>query len=108
MPRHAAKCANLARYFCGERPVDRYRMSGASAIGRAGRRGRSPDAKWSARSSTQQSWSAEQARRVVDEWKQSGVTVAEFARKRGLVPERLYLWRKRLPALMPRRRQSST
>ncbi len=40
-------------------------------------------------------WSEEQARRVIDEWKQSGDTIAEFSRKRGLVPERLYLWRKR-------------
>ncbi len=43
-------------------------------------------------------WNAAEARRVVDEWKQSGVTIAEFARKRGLVPERLYLWRKRFEA----------
>lgn len=32
---------------------------------------------------------------MIDEWKQSGDTIAEFSRKRGLVPERLYLWRKR-------------
>jgi transposase-like protein len=32
---------------------------------------------------------------MIDEWKQSGETIAEFSRKRGLVPERLYLWRKR-------------
>jgi transposase-like protein len=40
-------------------------------------------------------WNEQQARRVLDEWKQSGDTIAEFSRKRGLVPERLYLWRKR-------------
>jgi len=40
-------------------------------------------------------WNEEQVRRVLDEWKQSGDTIAEFSRKRGLVPERLYLWRKR-------------
>jgi transposase len=35
---------------------------------------------------------------VLEEWKQSGVTIAEFSRRRGLVPERLYLWRKRFTA----------
>jgi transposase-like protein len=40
-------------------------------------------------------WNADEARGVLAEWKQSGVTIAEFSRKRGLVPERLYLWRKR-------------
>jgi len=35
---------------------------------------------------------------VLEEWKQSGVTIAEFSRERGLVPERLYLWRKRFAA----------
>ena len=43
-------------------------------------------------------WNEGEARGVLDEWKQSGVTIAEFSRKRGLVPERLYLWRKRFAA----------
>lgn len=42
---------------------------------------------------------------MIDEWKQSGDTIAEFSRKRGLVPERLYLWRKRFaePTASPAR-----
>ena len=38
---------------------------------------------------------------MLEEWKQSGVTIAEFSRRRGLVPERLYLWRKRFAAEAP-------
>ena len=40
-------------------------------------------------------WNAEQGREVIKEWKRSGETIAVFSRKRGLVPERLYIWRKR-------------
>ena len=35
---------------------------------------------------------------MLEEWRESGVTIAEFSRRRGLVPERLYLWRKRFAA----------
>jgi hypothetical protein len=43
-------------------------------------------------------WNEEQAREVLEEWKRSGETLAVFSRKRGLVPERLYIWRKRFAA----------
>lgn len=35
---------------------------------------------------------------MIEEWRQSGATIAEFSRRRGLVPESLYLWRKRFAA----------
>lgn len=41
-------------------------------------------------------WTEQDARRVLEEWEKSGETVAEFARLRGLVPQRLFWWRKRL------------
>ena len=43
-------------------------------------------------------WNEEQAREVLEEWKRSGETLAAFSRKRGFVPERLYIWRKRFAA----------
>ena len=42
-------------------------------------------------------WTEDDARRVLDEWRQSGQTIAAFARKRHLSAPRLYWWRKRLP-----------
>jgi hypothetical protein len=41
-------------------------------------------------------WTEEDARFVLDHWRQSGDSLAEFARKRGLCAARLYWWRKRL------------
>jgi transposase-like protein len=41
-------------------------------------------------------WTEEDARQVLDEWRRSGDTLAAFARARGLVPERIAWWRKRL------------
>ena len=43
-------------------------------------------------------WNEEKAREVLEEWKRSGETIAVFSRKHGLVPERLYIWRKRFAA----------
>jgi hypothetical protein len=34
---------------------------------------------------------------VLDEWRQSGQTIATFARERHMSAPRLYWWRKRLP-----------
>jgi transposase-like protein len=41
-------------------------------------------------------WKPEDARRVLEEWKQSGGPLSEFARRYGIDPARLYWWRKRL------------
>lgn len=41
-------------------------------------------------------WSEEQARRLLAEQAASGETMTEFARGRGLWPQRLWRWKKRL------------
>jgi len=41
-------------------------------------------------------WSEEQARRLLAEQAASGETMTEFARRRGLWPQRLWRWKKRL------------
>jgi hypothetical protein len=41
-------------------------------------------------------WTETDARVVLDQWRQSGDSLAEFARKRGVSAARLYWWRKRL------------
>ncbi len=41
-------------------------------------------------------WTAEDARQILDEWARSGKTLHAFARRRGLVPQRLWWWQKRL------------
>ena len=41
-------------------------------------------------------WSPEEARRLLDEHRRVGGSLAEFARQRGISPARLYWWRKRL------------
>ena len=41
-------------------------------------------------------WTEDEAKAVLDEWKQSGLSGAEFARQHDLVPQRLYWWRERL------------
>ena len=43
-------------------------------------------------------WAEEDARRVIDAWRASGETVAAFARREGLVPQRVYWWRDRIGA----------
>lgn len=47
-------------------------------------------------SSRRTPWTESDARRVLAEWKRSGDTLEAFARSRGLVPQRLAWWRKRL------------
>lgn len=41
-------------------------------------------------------WSADDAQGILDEWAMSGETLHAFAQGRGLVPQRLWWWQKRL------------
>src|SRR5687767_613982 len=43
-----------------------------------------------------QQWSAEEAGRVLEEWRASGLALGRFARERGMGAERLRWWKKRL------------
>jgi len=47
-------------------------------------------------STSRHQWTEADARRVLADWKRSGITLEAFARARGLVPQRLAWWRKRL------------
>ncbi len=53
-----------------------------------GKRTRKP-ARW-------RQWTAEEARRVLEAWRASGLPLATFARRRGLCAERVRWWRLRL------------
>jgi hypothetical protein len=46
-------------------------------------------------------WTEADARRVLADWEGSGETLEAFARSRGLVPQRLAWWRKRLRSARP-------
>jgi transposase-like protein len=46
-------------------------------------------------------WTEDDAHRVLEDWRQSGQTIAAFARQRGLSAPRLYWWRRRLPKEPP-------
>ena len=55
-------------------------------------------------------WTEIEARGVLEAWKRSGSGIEKFARSRGLVPQRLWWWKKKLgfsktarsaPALVP-------
>jgi hypothetical protein len=41
-------------------------------------------------------WSEHEARAVIAAWRKSGLSVEKFAEQRGLVPQRIYWWRKKL------------
>jgi hypothetical protein len=41
-------------------------------------------------------WTEDDVRRVLEDWRHSGQTIAAFARQRGLSAPRLYWWRRRL------------
>lgn len=41
-------------------------------------------------------WSEHEARGVLSAWRKSGLSVERFAEQRGLVPQRIYWWRKKL------------
>jgi hypothetical protein len=43
-----------------------------------------------------QQWTADEARQVVEAWRASGLSLAAFARERGLIAERVRWWSKRL------------
>lgn len=43
-------------------------------------------------------WTEVEARAALKEWRKSGLSVEKFAKQRGLVPQRLYFWRKKLEA----------
>jgi hypothetical protein len=43
-------------------------------------------------------WTEVEARGVLDAWQKSGLGLGEFARSRGLVPQRLIWWKKKLAA----------
>ena len=58
-------------------------------------------------------WSEVEARGVLTAWQRSGLSIERFARQRGLVPQRLFWWKRKLarpdkrtamgssPALLP-------
>ena len=50
----------------------------------------------SSRAQQAERWSREQAAAVLEEWKSSGLSIAAFARERGVVAQRLHWWRARL------------
>jgi len=50
----------------------------------------------SSRAQQAERWSREQAAAVLEEWKSSGLSLAAFARERGVVAQRLHWWRARL------------
>ena len=58
------------------------------------RRGRRSGSATVVRSSAR--WSIDEAERILDEWATSGQTLHAFAQGRGLVPQRLRWWQKRL------------
>lgn len=41
-------------------------------------------------------WNYEQGKQVIEEWRQSGLSMSAFARERGLNTQRLYYWRERV------------
>jgi hypothetical protein len=41
-------------------------------------------------------WSEHEARAVIGAWRRSGVSIERFAEARGIVPQRIYWWRKKL------------
>jgi hypothetical protein len=47
-------------------------------------------------STARRQWTEADARSVLADWERSGDTLEAFARSRGLVPQRLWWWRKRL------------
>ena len=63
----------------------------------------------SKRTKQSKAWTEKDARRVLKEQAASGENVWTFATKRGLVPERLYRWQRKLgpSASKPRKRSSS-
>lgn len=50
---------------------------------------------------TKKRWTASEARKVLAEWQQSGESMAAFARRQGLVVQRLKWWQRRLAKAAP-------
>jgi hypothetical protein len=46
-------------------------------------------------------WTETHARRVLEEWKRSGLSISAFARREGIRPRRLLWWRERLREKVP-------
>jgi transposase len=46
-------------------------------------------------------WTEEEARTALERWRQSGDTIAAFARAQGVSAPRLYWWRRRLSGTAP-------
>jgi transposase-like protein len=46
-------------------------------------------------------WTEDEARRALERWRQSGETIAAFARSHSVSAPRLYWWRRRLAATVP-------
>jgi transposase-like protein len=66
--------------------------------------GKAMTERWLAELRGSRAWTEAEGRRVVDAWEASGELVTTFARKVGLVPQRVYWWRDRLgrrPAAAP-------
>jgi hypothetical protein len=57
--------------------------------------------KWLAQLRGPKQWKAEDARRVLGAWKESGESMAGFAYRHGLNAQRIAWWRDRLPAPTP-------
>lgn len=53
---------------------------------------------WLARLRGARPWTKDEAQRVIEAWKASGLTVFAFAHKAGLATDRVYRWRRRLVA----------
>ncbi len=54
--------------------------------------------RWLAELRGSRPWTEAEGRRVIAAWEASGESVAAFARRVGLVPQRMYWWRERLGA----------
>jgi len=46
-------------------------------------------------------WTEVEARGMLEAWKRSGVSIEKFARGRGLTPQRLFWWKRRLRCNRP-------
>jgi transposase-like protein len=60
--------------------------------------GRAVTERWLAELRGSRSWTEEEGQRVIEAWEASGESVSVFARRVGLVPQRVYWWRRRLGA----------
>jgi transposase-like protein len=59
------------------------------------------------RPATRRNWGEAEARAALEEWRRSGQTEHEFARQRGISPQRLRYWRSRLRVTTTQRTSSA-